>query len=694
MAKKNKSRALNNEDDGTAEEEEPDFSDPEDYVDEISDEDLLGDLLRQKPKETDGVESVIIVDGVPSVGADRLEKLKNVVRKIFKEFGTIINEFYPTGEDGKTKGYIFLEFKDRQSAEEAVRQRNNYKLDKQHTFHCNMFTDFEKYDNIPEEFVPPPAQPYKDLGNLHYYLLDENCFDQYSIILDGGTTTAIYLNAIPEAVEIAKRERWTETYVRWSPRGTYLATFHIKGIALWGGEDFNQVAKFSHPGVQFIDFSPCEKYIVTFSPVVDQRSEERQSIIIWDVRSGLKKRAFNAERPPIWPVFKWSHDDKYFARAVEDALSVYETPSFGLLDKKSFKIPGIKEFAWCPNDNILSYWIAEEKDVPAKVSLVAVPSREEVRAKNLFNVADCKMVWQKCGDYLCVKVARYAKAKRERNDVKYSGIYYNFEIFHMREKGIPVDSLEIKENIQAFAWDPVNSKFGVLIGEPPSVNVVFYQVDKGQAPVELKRLDKRPCNNLFWSPQGQFVVLAGLRNMNGALEFIDTKDFQTMNSTEHFMATDIEWDPTGRYVASCVSWWGHKVDNAYWIWSFQGKCLKRHSVEKFCQLLWRPRPPSLLKAADIREIKKNMKKYSANFEIQDKMRYNKASREIIEKRQQQMKVFTEYRKRIIEQYETDKSQRLRLRGGQDTDTLTSNENDFEEEVVEFLVKKEVIPVDE
>lgn len=72
----------------------------------------------------------------------------------------------------------------------------------------------------------------------------------------------------------------------------------------------------------------------------------------------------------------------------------------------------------------------------------------QIRTKNLFNVADCKMHWQKCGDYLCVKVARYAKARREKNDVKYSGIYYNFEIFHMREKGIPVDSLEIKENIQ------------------------------------------------------------------------------------------------------------------------------------------------------------------------------------------------------------------------------------------------------
>ena len=76
----------------------------------------------------------------------------------------------------------------------------------------------------------------------------------------------------------------------------------------------------------------------------------------------------------------------------------------------------------------------------------------QVRTKNLFNVADCKMHWQKCGDYLCLKVARYAKAKREKNEVKYSGIYYNFEIFHMREKGIAVDSLEIKENIQVGAY--------------------------------------------------------------------------------------------------------------------------------------------------------------------------------------------------------------------------------------------------
>ena len=42
--------------------------------------------------------------------------------------------------------------------------------------------------------------------------------------------------------------------------GTYLATLHSQGVALWGGEEFQRIAKFAHPGVQYIDFSPCERF--------------------------------------------------------------------------------------------------------------------------------------------------------------------------------------------------------------------------------------------------------------------------------------------------------------------------------------------------------------------------------------------------------------------------------------------------
>lgn len=48
-------------------------------------------------------------------------------------------------------------------------------------------------------------------------------------------------------------------------------------------------------------------------------------------------------------------------------------------------------------------------------------SRTEIRANNLFNVASCTMHWQKSGDYLCVKVDRFSKVKKEKGDQpKYS----------------------------------------------------------------------------------------------------------------------------------------------------------------------------------------------------------------------------------------------------------------------------------
>lgn len=67
---------------------------------------FLEDILREKPQEADGIDSVVVVDNVPQVGPERLEKLKNVIHKIFSKFGKITNEFYPDA-DGLTKGYVY-----------------------------------------------------------------------------------------------------------------------------------------------------------------------------------------------------------------------------------------------------------------------------------------------------------------------------------------------------------------------------------------------------------------------------------------------------------------------------------------------------------------------------------------------------------------------------------------------------------
>ena len=71
-----------------------------------------------------------------------------------------------------------------------------------------------------------------------------------------------------------------------------------------------------------------------------------------------------------------------------------------------------RDFNWSPASNVLSYWTPEEKENPARVTLMAIPSRQELRIKNLFSVADCKLHWQKQGHFLCVKVDRLSKSKK------------------------------------------------------------------------------------------------------------------------------------------------------------------------------------------------------------------------------------------------------------------------------------------
>lgn len=125
-----------------------------------------------------------------------------------------------------------------------------------------------------------------------------------------------------------------------------------------------------------------------------------------------------------------------------------------------------RDFSWSPGDNIITFWVPEDKDIPARVTLMQLPSRQEIRVRNLFNVVDCKLHWQRNGDYLCVKVDRTPKGTQVQQrkggttglgfKIKWNqeilnvifesfqGVVTNFEIFRMREKQVPVDVFEMK----------------------------------------------------------------------------------------------------------------------------------------------------------------------------------------------------------------------------------------------------------
>ena len=80
---------------------------------------------------------------------------------------------------------------------------------------------------------------------------------------------------------------------------------------------------------------------------------------------------------------------RYFAKLGKSQISVYETPECALLDKRSIKLENVQDFQWSPSAPILSACQAEQSsgNLPARVVLLKIPERTELRQKNLFSVS-------------------------------------------------------------------------------------------------------------------------------------------------------------------------------------------------------------------------------------------------------------------------------------------------------------------
>ena len=52
-----------------------------------------------------------------------------------------------------------------------------------------------------------------------------------------------------------------------------------------------------------------------------------------------------------------------------------------------------QDFDWSPSDPVLAAYTAEQNQMPARIVLVKIPERTEIRQKNLFSVSDVRIFW-------------------------------------------------------------------------------------------------------------------------------------------------------------------------------------------------------------------------------------------------------------------------------------------------------------
>lgn len=175
---------------------------------------VVTDDFEHKRQEMQRVakDCVVVVDNLPKIGSDKYERLVSRLTPRFEVAALRRNEAgeprvtFVRDEEGSTLGFAFAEYLTPEDAHRAVGLLHNLQLDRNHTFWAITAGDLEQLQEMPVEFVPPPAIPVttKDRPDFRSWLLDERGRDQFMIRHDDKASIYWHDHAVkPQLVRFA-----------------------------------------------------------------------------------------------------------------------------------------------------------------------------------------------------------------------------------------------------------------------------------------------------------------------------------------------------------------------------------------------------------------------------------------------------------------------------------------------------------
>merc|ERR1712000_121543 len=185
-----------------------------DFEDEIEDIDFSDLKERYDVRMEEGLDTFVVIDGLPIVNADQKSKLVKFLLKRLNSVGRIKDGeesiFMPMNDQGMSEGFAFVEYQTPEQAVAATKQLHGVALDKRHTLAVNKLTDIEKYGRegrIDEQYVPPEIEPFSDREHLRSWLFDAAARDQFAMFR--GDKVGVFWNNKKECncgVDLPSRE--------------------------------------------------------------------------------------------------------------------------------------------------------------------------------------------------------------------------------------------------------------------------------------------------------------------------------------------------------------------------------------------------------------------------------------------------------------------------------------------------------
>ena len=128
------------------------------------------------------------------------------------------------------------------------------------------------------------------------------------------------------------------------------------------------------------------------------------------------------------------------------------------------------------------------------------------------------------------------------------------------------------------------------------------------------------------------------------------------------------------------------MENGYHLYTFSGQMLREEPLEQFKQWAWRPRPERLLSKEEMKQVRKNLREYSRQFEEADVAKRSSANKAVVEARRGQLEEWLAWRSRVEEELLEDRRDMGLPDISEEREALVINEND-ESKVVDEIFEE-------
>lgn len=595
--------------------------------------------------------SILVVDGVPKVGPEKMAKLKGVILKIYQKiYSSLAEDHIDMPVDGDMSlGFCFIKFQDHAQAEKAMEVTQGFAIDKKHKFNVSLYSDLQKYANMPDEYVDPSYPAFKARPDPTSWLTDLQCRDQF-VIRHGQDTEIYWANTNagdkPAVVYGGENQKddangtvWCESYVQWSPSGTYLATFHPRGVKLWGSTGFSDQGKYGHNGVQELQFSPCEKHMITyaFPNPEDPHANLNETMIVWDILSQTKLRSFEWRNPllqhfqveaktyqltekmqkdgkePEQIIVRGrirSYDPDTYCFDIEEGSKVHSN----VRHDQVHSLQDPNRLKWSPDGKYVARLDIHQSSGTDIISIYELPEMKLLDKKSV-PAAGCLdfswspkrnmfAYWAPASDNLPAGIKIVGVPDRSdicsrklyqvhdgrmvwQDQGDYLCVYMTKMVgkkrsmvlmfFRVKESDCPVEQLEIAETVQSVSWEPSGDRIAIVTGDARTFTHSFYSMNGVAKDVNATGLS----DNARAAIPGMAPVAVKKQAPKK-----EKKELTLLFALPSVQATDVIWSPAGGvaalafYASDTCMFELHDVDNN------QNLASRRH--DRGNRLVWDP----------------------------------------------------------------------------------------------------------